>query len=189
MKLLARTNRYYIFFSIITYFIVAVSFYGVLEYMIYNEVDHRLIVESKDFEHFVQTQGYWEESCYFVEDKISLKPYSANPGFKPFFKDTLLHNRYDQVNPVPFREYNFLHNIAGDVYKVSIRKSLIESKQLIQIITVVMLILLSVGLSLLFLFQRRISKTIWKPFYDTLTKAKAFDVNESKGLKLQDDDL
>jgi len=185
VKLLARTNLYYILFSVVTYFIVAGSFYVVVEYLIYQEVDQRLMVERRDFEHFIQQHGYWEESCYFVEDKITLKPLSGSreAALLPIFKDTVLYNRYNN-EPVPFREYSFVNLIGDGEYRVSIRKSLIESRYLLEVITVVMLILLSVGLSLLFLFQRRISQRIWQPFNDTLSKAKSFDVHEGQGLTL-----
>ncbi len=46
MKLLARTNLYYIFFSIITYIRVAGAFYLVIEYVVYQEVEKRLVVEA-----------------------------------------------------------------------------------------------------------------------------------------------
>lgn len=52
-----------------------------------------------------------------------------------------------------------------------------------------MLLSLSVGLLLLFLFQRRISKKLWKPFYDTLSKAKSFEVNDGKALELQKQEI
>ena len=156
--------------------------------MIYSEVETRLVVERKDFEHFIEIHGMWEESCYFVEDKITLKAVSGMPELYPVFKDTLLSNRYNQ-QLVPFRQYSFLSRIDGKMYKVSIRKSLIESDKLLKFITGTMLLSLSIGLLLLFLFQRRISKKLWKPFYETLSKAKSFEVNEGKGLVLEPGDI
>lgn len=188
MKLLARTNRYYILFSIITFAIVTGSFYVVVEYLIYKEVDERLEVERKDFEHFIDTHGYWDESCYFVEDKINLKAVENDLGRAPYFHDTVLYNRYSNELD-PFREYRFINRLEGKAYEVSIRKSLIESNQLLQFITTVMLIALAIGLSLLYWFQITISQKIWRPFYDTLSKAKTFDVNQGKGLTLPKDDI
>src|SRR6188474_3299461 len=101
MKLLSRTNLHYIFFSVITYVIISGSFYLVVERMIYSEVEERLVVERKDFENFIQTHGVWEESCYFVENKISLKMVTDTLTAVASFKDTLLFNRYNQ-QLVPF---------------------------------------------------------------------------------------
>jgi signal transduction histidine kinase len=106
----------------------------------------------------------------------------------PAFKDTLMDNRYSGML-VPFREYSFYNAIASGLYKVSIRKSLIESNKLLKFITATMLLSLSIGLLLLFLFQRRVSKYLWQPFYQTLSSAKAFEVNEGKALRLQHEDI
>ena len=188
MKLLSRTNLYYVFFLVITYVIISGSFYLVVQRMIYREVEERLVVERKDFENFIQTHSVWEESCYFVENKISLTTISDTLGTLASFKDTLLYNRYNQ-QLVPFREHSFYSAIGPNLYKVSIRKSLIESNKLLKFITITMLLSLSVGLLLLFLFQRRISNKLWRPFYETLSKAKSFEVNDGKGLELQRQDI
>ncbi|HMG89851.1 MAG TPA: HAMP domain-containing sensor histidine kinase [Chryseolinea sp.] len=188
MKLLSRTNLYYIFFLVITFVIISGSFYLVVQRMIYSEVEERLAVERKDFEKFIQTRGVWEESCYFVEDKIELNTVTDTLGTLASFKDTLLFNRYNQ-QLVPFRQHSFYSVIGPKQYKVSIRKSLIESNKLLKFITVTMLLSLSVGLLLLFLFQRRTSKTLWQPFYETLSKAKSFEVNDGKALVLQREDI
>ncbi|MEO5976832.1 MAG: HAMP domain-containing sensor histidine kinase [Chryseolinea sp.] len=187
MKLLGRTNLYYFFFSIITYIIIAGSFYVVVEHLIYSEVEERLRVERLDFENFVSTNA-WTEGSFFVEYKINLQ--RANDTLQPIlaFKDTVLINRYNQ-QPVPFREYSFYSKIGGRPYRVSIRKSLIESITLLEYITITMLLSLSVGLALLFIFQRRISKVLWKPFFETLTKAKEFEVNDAKPLNLDQQDI
>ena len=183
MKLLARTNSYYIFFSVITYILIAGGFYFSVEYVIYRDVEERLTVERRDFEQFIQTHPQWNEDLYFVEGKIHVEKWNASAHSFPAFKDTLLYNRYSN-QLVPFREHSFICTIGTDRYKVSIRKSLIESNRLLTFITGTMLLLLSIGLTLLFLFQRRISKKIWKPFYETLSQTKSFDVTEGKNLQL-----
>lgn len=183
MKLQVRNNLNYLLFSAIIYIIVAGSFYLAVEYVIYEEVDKRLLVEKGDFEHFVDRTGFWDASCYFVEDKIVVAN-AAGPGTTTF-ADTLLLSRYD-AELVPFRQVSFYKEIGNSHYKISIRKSLIESNQLLKIITIVMLVVLSGGLSLLYLVQQRTSKKLWKPFYDTLAKAKTFDVNTGEKLTLDD---
>lgn len=183
MKLLGRTSLYYIAFSLITYVVIAGSFYVLVERMIYSEVEDRLKVERRDFEHYVRLHGVWEESCYFVEDKITLLSVADTLSPLLAFKDTLMDNRYNR-QLIPFREHTFYSSVGGALYKVSIRKSLIESKSLLKSITLTMLLTLSVGLLVLYLFQRRFSKVLWRPFYQTLAKAKAFDVSDGSPLTL-----
>jgi signal transduction histidine kinase len=188
VKLFDSTNLYYILFAILTYIIVGLAFYLVVEHVIYQEVEDRLTVERRDFENFIQAHGMWDESCYFVENKIELDPAGNLPANYAVFRDTLLYNRYSNEY-VPFREHSFISTIGKTQYKVSIRKSLIESIKLLKSITGTMLIVLSIGLLLLFLFQRRIARTIWEPFYATLASAKAFDLNEGRGLALREEKI
>jgi signal transduction histidine kinase len=188
VKLFDSTNLYYILFSILTYIFVGVAFYVVVEHVIYQEVEDRLTVERRDFENFIKVHGTWDERSYFVENKIELDPAGNLPADYSVFKDTLLYNRYSNEY-VPFREHTFVSAIGPTLHKVSIRKSLIESKKLLKSITGTMLIVLSIGLLLLFLFQRRIARTIWEPFYATLASAKAFDLNEGRGLSLREEKI
>jgi len=183
LKLLGRTNLFYGAFSLLTYTVIAGSFYMLVERAIYREVEDRLKVERRDFEHFVRLHGVWEESCYFVEDKITLVSVRDTLAPLASFKDTLMDNRYNR-QLIPFREHTFYSAVGTGLYKVSIRKSLIESRSLLKSITITMLVTLCVGLLLLYFFQRRFSKVLWRPFYQTLAKAKAYDVNDGSALNL-----
>lgn len=188
MKLLARTNAYYLFFSLITAIIIAGGFYLVMVYVVYRDVEERLAVERRDFEEFIRTHRPAQGDISFVEGKILLLKLTDSVEIATPFKDTLLYDRYnDQM--VPFREYSFISSIGPDRYKVSIRKSLIEPNRLLKIITATMLVWLTVGFVLLFWFQRRISKVIWKPFYQTLTRTKSFDVTLGSSLQLEQTDI
>jgi signal transduction histidine kinase len=182
LRLETRTTLNYIIVSAIIYVIVAVSFFFSVQYVIYKEVDRRLLVEKSDFEQYIDRIGYWEENSYFVEDKINVSPTLRTSPIE--FKDTLMISRYDDAEYVPFRQVSFDKKIADTLYRVSIRKSLIESNQLLKVITIVMLVVLSGGLSLLYVFQQRTSKRLWRPFYETLSKAKEFNVHQGDKLVL-----
>nr|WKN39525.1 HAMP domain-containing sensor histidine kinase [Tunicatimonas sp. TK19036] len=188
MKLLTRTNAYYITFSIIAYIALTGVFYVVTEYVIYQEVEARLKVERQDFENYVAEQGVWEASCYFVEDKIALKAVQDTLAPIEVFKDTLFANRYDE-EIMPFRQYSFYKVINEQPYKVSIRKSLIESNTLLTFITLTMVVLLGIGMFVLFLLQKKVSKKIWQPFYQSLTEAKSFDIRHGVGLKMKEEPI
>ena len=188
MKLLAKTNRYYIFFSVITYFIIAGAFYLVVQHVIYRDIEKRLQVERKDFEAYIAKTGSWDTSCYFIEDKIDLTQVPDTRKNLPLFEDTELPNRYTQ-EPVRYREIKFYTTLNNTFYLVRIRKSLIESDELLSFITGTMLVFLSVALLLLFWFQKSISQTIWKPFYKTLAAAKTFDLKKDEVLPLTSSEI
>jgi len=121
------------------------------------------------------------------KNKISVVPVVARTPVEEF-KDTLILNRYDH-ELVPFRELTFYIPIQGTQHRVSIRKSLIQSYRLIEVMTVSMLAFLSLLLLCSFWFQSRLSGQLWQPFYSTLAKIRGFDLSSSPPLHLQPEEI
>ena len=181
MKLLAKTNRIYLAFSLAIYLFAGLAFYQVIKILIYDEVESRLRVEKKDFEDYIRIHNSWS-SAYFVENKIEVTP--AQIIASESFSDTLMHNRYDE-DLIPFRQLTFYTSIGGVTHKVLIRKSLIQSYRLIEVITATMatcLVLLLIGT---FWFQGKLSGRIWHPFYETLSRIKHFNLANGASLELE----
>lgn len=181
MKLLAKTNRIYLAFSVVIYLFAGLAFYQVIKILIYDEVESRLQVEKKDFEEYIRHHNNWL-SGYFVENKIEVTPAHSQLLLPDFFSDTLMHNRYDE-ELTPFRQLTFYLPIGGVTHKVVIRKSLIQSYRLIEVITVTMATCLALLLLGTFWFQGKLSGRIWHPFYETLSRIKRF--NLANGVPLQ----
>ena len=174
-------------FSVGIYLITAIAFYGIIKYMIYNDVESRLLVEKRDFEAYIKTHNAWSSSCYFVENKIGVVPVKKRTPIEPF-KDTLILNRYDH-ELVPFRQLTFYAAIQGIEHRVSIRKSLIQSYQLIEVITVSMVAFLGLLLLCSYWFQARMSGRLWQPFYSTLSQVRGFDLSSGATLQLGNQDI
>lgn len=183
MKLLEKTSRIYLTVSLLIYLTVGIAFYWIIKYMIYDEVETRLRVEMRDFEDFIRTHDAWNNNSYFVENKILVTPEPGDYDHSVIFKDTIIHNRYDD-NDAPFRELTFHTSIAGVTNRVSIRKSMIESYKLIEAISAAMVAFLGLLMICMFVFQRRLSGKLWEPFYDTLTRIKEFDLTQKEKLQL-----
>ena len=152
MKLLTKTNRIYLAFSLVIYLLTAVSFYQIIRMVIYDEVENRLQVEKRDFEEYVRTHNSWSTIPYFVENKIVVVPARGRKFQRGVFTDTLIQNRYDN-ELAPFRQLTFYEPIQGVMHRVSIRKSLIQTYRLIEVITVVMIVFLGLLLLGSFWFQ------------------------------------
>jgi signal transduction histidine kinase len=185
LKLLNKNNLYYLTFSLLSCFAIGIAFYIVTEYLIYEEVENRLRVEKRDFEDYVaKNKGDWDNSCYFVENKISLRPVIEYADNKEVFTDTLLYDKYSG-QLIPFRQLSFYSSLGYKYYHITIRKSLIESDKLLKYLTITILTLLTIAFSIMYLVQRRISRNIWRPFYNTLVKIKSFDLSKNKELVLE----
>jgi signal transduction histidine kinase len=183
LKLLTQTNRIYLAFSLVIYPLTAVTFYQIVRLVIYEEVESRLKVEKRDFEAYIRIHNAWSSSPYFVENKIEVVPATPLRSLPETFTDTLLRNRYDD-KLIPFRQLTFYEPIQGVLHRVSIRKSLIQTYRLIEVISLMMAVFLGLLLGGTFWFQGKLSKRIWRPFYDTLARLKEFDLSRGASLTL-----
>ncbi|SFC15471.1 sensor histidine kinase [Spirosoma endophyticum] len=188
MKLLTKTNRIYLAFSLVIYLLTAVSFYQIIRMVIYDEVENRLRVEKRDFEEYVRMHNSWSTIPYFVENKIVVVPARGSKFQREVFTDTLIQNRYDN-ELAPFRQLTFYEPIQGVMHRVSIRKSLIQTYRLIEVITVVMIVFLGLLLLGSFWFQGKLSGRLWNPFYNTLARLKFFDLASDKPLELDKSEI
>lgn len=183
MKLLAKTNRIYLAFSLVIYLFAGLAFYKVVRFLIYKEVESRLRVERLDFENYIKTHRSWSDTTFFVENKIDVDPVGPHARQKETFSDTLIQNRYDR-EPMPFRQLTFYMPIQGVTHRVAIRKSLIQSYQLIEVITGTMATCLGLLLLGTFWFQGKLSGSLWLPFYETLSRIKRFNLASATPLDL-----
>ncbi|GAB3549909.1 sensor histidine kinase [Spirosoma fluminis] len=188
MKLLNKTNRIYLAFSLVVYLLTAMAFYQISRLLIYDEVETRLRIEKRDFEAYVRVHNTWSSSPYFVENKIEVVPVGKRASTGETFTDTLIRNRYDD-KVIPFRQLTFYVPIQGTMHRVAIRKSLIQTYRLIEVITITMIFFLGLLLLGTFWFQSRLSGRIWQPFYGTLSRIKGFDLRESRPLQLENSEI
>jgi signal transduction histidine kinase len=188
LKLLNKTNRIYLAFSLVVYLLTAITFYQIIRFLIYDEVESRLKIEKRDFEAYVHTHNAWSSSPYFVENKIEVVPVVRARSTGEIFTDTLIQNRYDD-ELIPFRQLTFYAPIQGRMHRIEIRKSLIQTYRLIEVISVTMALFLGLLLLGTFWFQSRLSVQLWYPFYDTLLRIKGFDLRNSTPLMLTQPDI
>lgn len=188
MKLLAKTNRIYLTFSLVIYLLTALAFYQIIRLLIYDEVESRLRVERRDFETYVRTHNTWTSNAYFIENKIDVVPVGKRIRTAGVFTDTLIRNRYDD-QLIPFRQLTFYEPIHGVIHRVAIRKSLIQTYRLIEAITVTMTLFLGLLLAGMFWFQGKLSGRLWHPFYDTLSRTKQFDLSSGTPLQLDKQEI
>lgn len=183
MKLLSQTNRIYLAFSLVIYLLTAVMFYQIIRLLIYDEVESRLKVEQRDFQAYVRVHAAWSTSPYFVENKIGIVP-APTAQRSETFTDTLIRNRYND-ELIPFRQLTFYTPIGGVMHRVSIRKSLIQTYRLIEAISLTMAVFLGLLLGGTFWFQGKLSGRLWRPFYDTLSRIKRFNLSSGTPLQLE----
>ncbi|KAA0989876.1 sensor histidine kinase [Dyadobacter aurulentus] len=188
MKLLEKTSRIYLLASLFIYLAVGIAFYWIITFMIYDEVESRLMVEKRDFETYLRSNNTWTNNSYFVENKIEVVPVFGKFENKTAFTDTLIYNRYEESMD-PFRQLTFYTLIGGSPYRVAIRKSIVESYKLIEAISAAMITFLALLMVGMFFFQRNLSGKLWRPFYGSLARIKDFDWTKNSKLEFESSEI
>lgn len=180
MKLLTKTSRTYFVVSLVVYLAAGCVFYFIIRNVIYKEIESRLLLEKYDFILFVQKWKHWSDENFFVENKIQVVPLPGNEiSSRIAFKDTVMYESFAK-EAMPFRQLTFQTLIDGKPHMVSIRKSMLEPITLIEVVTGTMMSFLAILLVCTFFIHRRLSKTLWLPFYDSLARIRSFDWTRSE---------
>src|SRR5882672_8611752 len=179
MKLLDKTLRIYVVLSLLVMAICAPLFYFVSNRLFIESADETLVVRKKDFMENVLPTLKKEGIANW--NKISRDVKIEDP-VRSLKKDSIFFHVYYNK----FEDENENHrvllspvSIEGRPYAFFARVNLIESEDLISNIALLFCTILFLLLAGLYFISRRVSKTIWLPFYATLNQIEQFDLDKN----------
>tara|TARA_R110002049_G_scaffold1113_2_gene8199 strand:- start:4621 stop:5865 length:1245 start_codon:yes stop_codon:yes gene_type:complete len=180
MKLVTKTNTYYLIFFIFLFpLMIAVDYY-LIQYVVINEVDDILQHESERISFELKERGAVPHSNYVFDINPVNKDYLA----LNVFRDTLIYEAYaDKL--IPYRTYEFTSMVDSQKVRVSIRHILLEMNELIIwlfVTTTLIILLLVTGL---FFINQGIYKWAWKPFFKNLSKLTNYDITKKNPVYLE----
>lgn len=182
MKLLNKSVQFYLIYAVLILMIAVPVFYVVIQGIIAEEVDEGLIAQKNqtvsklkkivDKESFAFLKAF--EPDLVVNPLISFQPYDTL--YSIVVADSVSHEN------IPYRvlESNVLINTQP--YRIKLRNSLLDSKDLITSIVVIITLLLLLIVSGLIIINKNLSKKIWKPFYSTLQRLHSYRVDKTDPL-------
>jgi len=183
MKLLQKTIRGYLLYSIFTLVVAIPIFYFTIQNVLRHQADEELLSTKESLK--ARLEAEFEKAglheIKFLDSGIQIVP-AANE-----FKDSLFTiNEYDSAEEemIPYRVIRSNILLNGHPYLLTRKISLLENDDLIKTILNVQVTLLVLLLAGLFIINRRLSIRIWKPFYRTLEKLKKFNVEKDSRLGL-----
>ncbi|MBV7270623.1 sensor histidine kinase [Winogradskyella luteola] len=180
MKLVTKTNRYYLIFFIFLFpLMIAVDYY-LIKYVVNKEVDEILHHEAERISFELKEKGVLPQSKY-VFDTISVgKDYQVPNEFR----DTLVYEAYADKQ-IPYRTYKFTAINGSQRVKISLRHVLLEINELIFWLfatTSLIILVLVIGL---YVINQGIYKWAWKPFFENLSKLKSYDISKKNPVLLE----
>ena len=186
-KLLHKTSRTYLLFSVLLLVVSAPLFYYITERLYIEETDETLILHKNEFlKYSLPTLTTAEISNW--------NKYNRNVKIETFRNtgDTLFYNSYYDTldaETEPYRELNASIIINGNPYTYSARINLVETEDLMESIAILFLVIISMLLVGLFIITKRLSLSIWKPFYQTLNQIERFEIDKSNQPQLIETDI
>lgn len=178
-KLLHKTSRAYLIYSVLILIVSAPIFYYATTRLYIKEADDTLLLHKKEFLRYTASTLKYTDIPVWNSFNRNAKIDSV----KQIKNDTLFFTSYyDTLDSEiePYRELNFPVNIQGKSYTYSERINLVETEDLIKSIAFLFLTIILILLAGLFLITRKLSLNLWNPFYKTLQQIESFEIDKTK---------
>ncbi len=175
MKLLNKTIQYYFILSMVLLLVAVPVFYLVLRKILIANIDASLVATKTQLIPRLQV--------------MEIKPGDPNPLLN---NDVTLEKSQggkmrDSLYTSESHRLLSSHLVINqETYRLQIKSSLANHQKLIGSIIVLQCVLLILLLAGLLLVNQGLSRRIWKPFYQTLRKLRAYKVDDAAPLHLGD---
>ncbi len=205
MKLLNRTLLGFLIYAVAVLLIITPVLYLVINNLIIRQVDETLQVHKREIQSRLEqlpsetAVQQWED----LDGEVVVVPID-----RPFPQDSIytldasskkMHRKGDRGRRESFRRERHSHDpenelyrvlvssvtIKGKPYRLQAQVSLVESEDLIRTLGVTQFFVLLILLAGMLCINWWHSRTMWKPFYNTLGKLKAFRIEKSSPIILE----
>lgn len=188
-KLLNKTLRYYMIFSLAVMLLGVPLFFFMSQWLYLHEADEALEVQKDEFVRFYMPQIQEGEIAVF--NKLS-RDVQIEKNKGGIVKDTIfeksIYNHVDKDNE-PFRVLKSPVIINNKPYVFSVKANLVDNHELAKSTVGIFTIIISILLLGLFIITRRLSLTLWKPFYQTLEQIEQFEIDKNSNPELAANDI
>lgn len=177
MKLLTTTNRYYLVLVTVLFVLGTGVLYVGIQRALAEEVDEQLLYHRDYLTRHIREAHALPPVTNPNELTIARRPRPAGLG------DTLLYDPAERTM-VPFRTVTFPVEVRGQRYWLTLRKSLIETSDVLEVVLTVMLTVMGLLFGSLVLLNRWLSRWLWAPFHRTLTSLRTYRLQQPEALEL-----
>ncbi|WP_126244107.1 sensor histidine kinase [Chitinophaga rhizosphaerae] len=173
MKLLNKTLQYYFWLSIVLLMVAIPVFYYVLQRIVLSNIDASLVATKTQLIPRLRVMEMEPEALQpQLDDGVTLEKAPRRPESDSLYTSD---------------KYRLLTSylvINQETYRLQIKSSLADHQRLIGSIIILQSVLLILLLTGLLLINQSLAKRIWKPFYQTLRKLRAYKVDDPAPLQL-----
>ncbi|MGH1366449.1 MAG: sensor histidine kinase [Calditrichia bacterium] len=183
MKLLAKTNRYYLLFTPLLLLLGSVVIFLVVRFQMYDDIDERLLYQKR-----IVLEELSNGRIPGAGKLLEVTTINPSEQIKLSYSDTVFYEP-DEAEYIPYRQLIFSETIDSINFVIAIRNSPGEIEPLVLSITLSLtLVFLGMLLAANYL-SGTINQKIWSPFNVTLNRIRHFDLTQKKALSLEESDI
>ena len=184
MKLLTRTVRNYVIFSALLVVVCTPLFYFSIQRLFVRKMDQELISHKKEFYELVPLLKTETDLKFFslMNDEFSLKENGHQIETDSLF--TFVRYNQEEQTEHPYRVLRTGVMIQGKAYELQIQESLVSTFDMVLAIVIIQATLITLLLIGLALISRKLSRTIWDPFYTILDRLKKYQIDKDISIDL-----
>lgn len=195
MKLLQKTLRHYLFFSVIIFSISVPVFYYLVQHLWIKDVDESLHFQKERIIEKIKELNY--DHTALEKFSIAAKDFDVHiskiSGLKPFTARDITYYKeeYDAVHGhlEPYRILKSVILIDQQPFSIITRKDLVENEDLIRAIVFTQSVLFLILLGGVLLLNNYHAKKTWLPFYKTVNKLKSFKIDKEEKFDTEPSDI
>jgi len=184
MKLLTRTVRNYVLFSALLFSVSTPLFYFSIQWLFVNKIDRELKSHKNEFHELLPLLKTENDINFFslMNDEFLLKESSYLMQNDSFLMVDIFNSKEEEIHP--YRVLRTSVMIQDKPYQLQIQESMVETGELIGAIVAIQVAVIALLLSGFVLINRKLSNTIWHPFYIILDKLKKYQIDRDKSILL-----
>jgi signal transduction histidine kinase len=177
LKLLTATNRYYLGLVAVLFAVASGALYYGVNAALRHEIEEQLGLHRLRIETLVRAGEPLVASPFADQFVLSARPRPLG------LSDTLLPDPQEGTW-VPHRQLTFRLEQGGRPGWVTVRKSLVETNDLLAVVLGIMLAVLALLFGGTVLLNRWLSGRLWRQFYRTLAALRHYDLQQHRPLAL-----
>ena len=188
-KLLRKTLKYYMLFSLGVMLFGVPLFFFITQWLYLHETDEALVVQKEEFVNFYLPQLKENEIAIFnkLSSDLQIEKFQNTISKDTLFNQSFYHNLVKENEP--YRVLKTPVSVNEKPYTFTARINLVDNSELAISIMGVFTIIIIILLIGLFIITKKLSKTLWKPFYETLQHIEKFEIDKNSNSKLKTNDI
>ena len=180
MKLIQKTKRTYILYSIIIFIVSTAVIYFTLKNIITKRQDEKLLWDKEIIAKKIKYD--YPLPIFDVEDFESKTPIKDTV----YFKDTLIYQVINGAEKYEmYRQLTSIETLHGKTYKIITRSSDVKNQDFFLAITISVGIVILLLIVTVYFVNTKIMRYAWLPFYENLEILKKFSVENNEPIILR----